>query len=66
MDGGLVLFVLIMAAVVLVIALLWRHRRSALARGIGAAGAAYNEFHGQGRPPVIAAAPARDADEPAR
>ena len=54
MDGGLVLFLLVMAGVVVALAMLWKHRQGRIARGIGAAGAAYNEFNGQGRPPVIA------------
>ena len=32
---------------------IWRHRTGILARGVGAAGARYNELYGQGGPPQI-------------
>ncbi|ACV76569.1 hypothetical protein [Nakamurella multipartita] len=47
---------IVLAALLLVVGLLWylwRHRTGSLARGIAAAGATYNEFNGQGRPPEM-------------
>lgn len=31
----------------------WKHRTGTIARGIGAAGAKYNELYGQGAPPQL-------------
>ena len=48
--------VVVIAGILLVICVLWyiwSHRTGTLARGIGAAGARYNELYGQGRPPRI-------------
>jgi hypothetical protein len=59
MDSGLAIFLLVMAAVIGLIWVAWRHRRGALARGIGSAGAAYNDHYGQGRPPQVPLPPER-------
>jgi hypothetical protein len=40
-----------MLAVFGVLADIWKHRTGKLARGIGAAGAEYNDLYGQGGPP---------------
>ena len=48
--------VVVIAGILVVNCLLWyiwKHRTGAMARGVGAAGARYNELYGQGRPPQI-------------
>ena len=47
MDG-LVIFLVVMAVVVGALWYLFKNRRGAAARGIGAAGSRYNEFYGFG------------------
>jgi hypothetical protein len=53
MQTELAIFLLVIAAVIGLICYAWKRRRSALARGIGAAGASYNELCGQGQPPRV-------------
>lgn len=60
MDFGLVIFVVVIAAVVGLIWYVWRHRRGVVARGVGSAGSSYNEFYGQGRPPQVPFPPERE------
>ncbi len=55
MDGGLVIFIIVMTALVGLTWYVWKHKRGVLARGIGAAGARYNELTGQGTLPTITA-----------
>ncbi len=43
------------------IAYVWTHRTGRLARGIGSAGATYNELYGQGAPPPVS--PVHRTDE---
>jgi len=45
--------ILVLVAVVAVLTYAWKHRTGRLARGVGSAGAAYNELYGQGRPPEV-------------
>ena len=48
--------VVVMVGVLVVVGVLWyvwRHRSGVLAKGVGAAGARYNELYGQGGPPRI-------------
>ncbi|MEO5834509.1 MAG: hypothetical protein ABIR83_14215 [Nakamurella sp.] len=52
---GLIIFIVAMVAVAGALGFVWRHRTGKLAPGIGAAGAAYNEFNGQGALPTILA-----------
>lgn len=42
-----------MLGVVGLLGYVWKHRTGVMARGIGAAGAKYNELYGQGGPPQI-------------
>ena len=60
---------IVLAALLLVVGPLWylgRHRTGPLARGIAAAGATYNEFNGQGRPPEMSTSATLDGrDHPA-
>ena len=47
---------IVIVGILVVICLLWyiwSHQTGALARGVGAAGARYNELYGQGQPPLI-------------
>ncbi|RIJ77572.1 hypothetical protein D1871_06270 [Nakamurella silvestris] len=48
-----VIFVVVLAAIGGLLGYIWTHRSGRLARGIGSAGASYNEFYGQGRPPEV-------------